>query len=170
MRLKGYQSGDGGHTQPDHSRVAPRCPRGQLNHEVSGPGPLGETLCGATATGRREAGRSCRTTAGTGHHEWTRRLLSARQLRHATVKAPGRRWSDSRLREHRTCGWKRRGLETGPQWHGEPTLQAKAQDWKPSPCSRRASPRPTRGAHITSLRSPADARRYAALPCDVTSK
>ena len=35
-----------------------------------------------------------------------------------------------------------RGLETWPWWNGEPTLQSKERDWKPSTYRRRACPRP----------------------------
>jgi hypothetical protein len=70
-------------------------------------------------------------------------------MRHATLNAPGRRLSESRMRENRTYGLKWRGLETWPRWNYEPTLQSKAQDWKPSTYSRRASPRPYQATAVT---------------------
>jgi hypothetical protein len=50
------------------------------------------------------------------------------------------------MRENRTYGLRWRGLETSPRWNCEPTPQSKERDWKPSTYSRRASPRPYRGA------------------------
>jgi len=113
-----------------------------LDPDVSGAGPLGEITCGAMATGTRAAGRSSRPTPGPVPPAWTRLLLRARPMRHATLNASGRRVSDSRLREHRTDGLTWRGLEPWPRWHGEPTLPSQEQDWTPSTSSRRASPRP----------------------------
>jgi hypothetical protein len=141
-RLGGYQRGDGGQTPPDHARVAPLWPREPRDPEVPGPGSLCATPWGAMAAGTHEAGHASRTPAGPVPHQWTRILLRARTMRHATVNAPGRRWSERRRREHRPYGLTWRGLETWPRWNGEPTLPSKEQDWKPSTDSRRASPRP----------------------------
>ena len=73
-------------------------------------------------------------------------------MRHETLKAPGRRLSESRMRENLTCGLTWRGLETWPRWNCEPTPQSKERDWKPSIYSRRAFPQPYQ-ATGNSLRS-----------------
>ena len=151
-RLEGYPRGAGGQPQPAHARVAQRCPRRPLDPDVPGPGAIGETTSGARAAGTREAGHSFRTTSGPVPPTWPRILLRARTRRHATLNAPGRRLSERRLRENRTSGLPWRGLEPWPRWHGEPTLPSKPQDWKPSPSSRRASPRPYQ-ATASSVRS-----------------
>jgi hypothetical protein len=157
-RLEGHIYGNSGKTQPNHSGVAQLLPCGQLDQEVSGPGPLCAATGGTVGTGTPEASGNRRTTPGSAQHQWTRILLSARKMRHATLKASGRRLSESRMRENRTYGLRWRGLETWPWWNCEPTPQSKERDWKPSTYSRRASPRPYQATAYSVRCAPASRR------------
>ena len=159
-RPEGDADGKSRNTHPDHPGVAQLLSGGQRDQEVSGPGPIGEATCGAVATSTPERGYHRRTTPGTAQHQWTRIRLSTRKVRYETLKAPGRRVSESRMRENLTYGLTWRGLETWPWWHCEPTPQSQERGWKPSTYSRRACPRPYQATAVT-LRSTAapDARR-----------
>jgi len=150
--------GHSGHTHPNHSGVAPLLPCGPRDQEVSGPGALCAATGGTVGTGTPEASGTRRTTPGSAPHQWTRILLSARQMRPATLNASGRRLSDSRMREHRTDGVRWRGLDTWPRWNGEPTPHSNERDWKPSTSSRRASPRPYQATASSVRCAPASSR------------
>ena len=141
-RREGHRYGTRGKPQPSHAGVAPLLPCGPRDHDVSGPGPRWAATGGTVGTGTPAASGNRRTTPGAAPPQWTRILLSARQRRHASLHASGRRWSDSRRRENRPDGLSGRGLEPGPWWHGEPTPPSQEWGWKPSTYSRRARPRP----------------------------
>ena len=157
-RSEVYSEDNSRKTHPDHPGVAQLFPGGQRDQEVSGPGRLCEPTCGAVDTSTPEGGDHPRTTPGTAQHQWTRTLLSARDVWYETLNAPGRRLSESRMRENLTYGLTWRGLETWPRWNGEPTPQSKEQEWKPSTYSRRACPRPYQ-ATAYSVRCAPAARR-----------
>jgi hypothetical protein len=49
---------------------------------------------------------------GASDGEWSRELLSARDVREQSLKAAGRRLRESRMTENFTYGLKRQGMET----------------------------------------------------------